>query len=204
MVDYDLSEAQLKKTCKKCIENAKGLLAGSAVLLSKKKTKQYALGLYIYAIEEFGKAYLLKSYFTGNKIKYQIPGWIFGRKPYPSGKTSHDVKLETGLQNLPQVCRHLTRVLEITIDNFFTSPQIITLKQDNLPDSKVAVMAGVTGIAEDVTNRPSREIKDYKKDCFYINWDLVNKTPTFIIPVDKYQLRHNIRRFKETLRKFAI
>ncbi len=51
---------------------------------------QYALVLYMYAIEEYGKAHRVKSCFTGPENVASVPGW----RPGPdSGKTSHVEKL---------------------------------------------------------------------------------------------------------------
>ena len=75
---FTFTEAQLRDGCTRCIDNVKGLLYSASLLLGNQNSQQYALGLYIYAIEEYGKAILLKSYITGNKDEYQIPCWIFG------------------------------------------------------------------------------------------------------------------------------
>ena len=72
------TKAQLREGSRRCIDNVKGLLDSASLLLDNKNSQQYALGLYIYAVEEYGKAILLKKYITRNKDKYQIPGWIFG------------------------------------------------------------------------------------------------------------------------------
>ena len=71
---YDFTDAQLIEGCRRCIDNVKGLLYSVSLLLGNQDSQQYALGLYVYAIEEYGKAILLKSYITGNKDNYQIPG----------------------------------------------------------------------------------------------------------------------------------
>jgi AbiV family abortive infection protein len=70
----EFSEEELNLGCKRCIENVRGLLAGAKILNDNVMTQQYALGLYIYAVEEYGKAILLKRAITGNEEKYQIDG----------------------------------------------------------------------------------------------------------------------------------
>jgi HEPN superfamily AbiV-like protein len=80
LVNYNLTEAQLKEGCKKCIENVQNLLDSAQLLLNNENNHQYALGLYMYAIEEYGKAEKLRAYLIGNKITYSIPGWIFGHR----------------------------------------------------------------------------------------------------------------------------
>lgn len=57
---YDFNEDQLREGSKRCIDNVKGLLHSASLLLESNDSQQYSLGLYIYAIEEYGKAILLK------------------------------------------------------------------------------------------------------------------------------------------------
>jgi len=107
----NLTETQLREICKKCIENSNGLLEAAELLLPNNTTLQYGLGLYMYAIEEYGKAHLVKGCFNGTKNVYSIPGWIFGWRPGPpSGKNSHEEKLSEGFRNLPAVCLKLSNV----------------------------------------------------------------------------------------------
>ena len=70
---YDFTEAQLIKGCRRCIDNVKGLLYSASLLLGNQNSQQYALGLYVYAIEEYGKAILLKSYIAGKRINIKSP-----------------------------------------------------------------------------------------------------------------------------------
>jgi AbiV family abortive infection protein len=74
------TEAQLREGSRRCIDNVKGLLHSASLLLDNKNSQQYALGLYIYAVEEYGKAILLKKYITRNKDKYQIPAGYLERE----------------------------------------------------------------------------------------------------------------------------
>src|SRR5215467_5548034 len=75
---YAFTGDELRDGCRRSVENVKGLLNSASLLVKNRDSQQYALGLYVYAVEEFGKAILLREYFTGNEERYQIPGWIFG------------------------------------------------------------------------------------------------------------------------------
>jgi AbiV family abortive infection protein len=97
MKDLSLTETQMKDIFLKCIENVNGLLESAEILLSKNSTQQYALGMYMYAIEEYGKALLLKSCFTVGRNQHSVPGWIFGYGRSTSGRTAHEEKLAAGL-----------------------------------------------------------------------------------------------------------
>jgi AbiV family abortive infection protein len=191
------------KTCGKCIDNVNKLLESSRLLLNngKDETGYYALGLYLYAIEEYGKAQLLKGCFTGNKKEYLVPAWIFGVKRPPSGRTSHDEKIDKGFKNLPFVCKKLSKVLEIRYNNS-TKTQTFMIR-DKLGQGSVSVGPFASGMFED-TSIPSREIDfDLKTACFYVDWDDIQKKPKFTIPaIDSDQLIHNIGRFQESARRF--
>jgi hypothetical protein len=134
------TEGELMEGCRRTIENVRGLLHSSSVLLDNQDSQQHALGIYIYAVEEFGKAILLRSYITGNKRKYQIPGWILGRgNPsissiaediilfkflnqilgYPKVKPddyiySHTAKLLVGSNHLPPECSFIARGVKLS------------------------------------------------------------------------------------------
>jgi hypothetical protein len=147
------------------------------------------LGLYVYAIEEYGKAILLKSYLTGNKDKYQIPGWIFGAKfvignihedsilmnlltrlvGYPGHISSHYVKLLVGSDNLPSECSLIPPGIRLSTPS--PSGKAVNLKSG----SKVAPIKGTTGRFTDTTlisydaKRGTFLDLDLKESCFYMD-----------------------------------
>jgi hypothetical protein len=65
VTDYNLTERQMRNIIKRCIENVNGLLDSADRLHTDERTLQYALGLYMYAVEEYGKVHLLKSRLVG-------------------------------------------------------------------------------------------------------------------------------------------
>jgi AbiV len=68
MADYVLSQQQLKDGHNKCLENVQKLLDNASLLLETETGQQFALGLYMYAIEEYGKAEILRDCIEGKKI----------------------------------------------------------------------------------------------------------------------------------------
>jgi AbiV family abortive infection protein len=62
MVDYDLTQLQLREGYEKCLENVQNLLDSAILLLKNDDSQQFALGLYMYAIEEYGKAEIFREY----------------------------------------------------------------------------------------------------------------------------------------------
>ncbi len=70
LVEYKLTKEGLIIGCQKCKENEQNLLDGAKGLLDTENTFQFALGLYIYAVEEYGKARLLKWHLEQKTIRY--------------------------------------------------------------------------------------------------------------------------------------
>ena len=58
-----MTEIQLREGYERAIENVENLLYSANVLLKSERSLQYALGLYMYAIEEYGKAEILRTSF---------------------------------------------------------------------------------------------------------------------------------------------
>jgi hypothetical protein len=215
---FDFTKAELKMGSKRCIDNVKGLLE-SSMLLTEANKGQYGLGLYMYAVEEFGKAILLRSYISGNKSKYQIPGWILGLgkgRPRPkdicndnvlrellgdqlignlisSGRriNSHDIKLLIGFNKLPRVCRILRGV---KISTAFHANKTISIKSNQ----KISVPANITGDFFDMTTPIISPDLDLKNACFYMGWDYLNKNWSYDIATDP-ELEEKIGYFCEQL-----
>lgn len=198
----NVTEKQLREICKKCIENSSGLLEAAELLLPNKNTLQYALGLYMYAIEEYGKAHLVKCCFTGTKNVYSIPRWIFGGRERPtSGKNSHVEKLSEGFRNLPHICLKLSKVIEI-VHNTSPNTQTFTIK-GSFRDGSVSVGPYQSGIFEDPTLPGLGDADlDLKNACFYVDLDEDNRSPKFLISAHREQLTYNIKRVKESVEKF--
>jgi hypothetical protein len=143
---FDSTEEQLRNTIRRCIENVQGLLKGAKILHKDRSTVQYALGLYMYAVEEYGKAHLLKS--RGN----------------PSNDTSHNAKLREGFNNLPPECERLTNSMRFHV-NTSLSPRV-DIVETPTGSTPITVPEHSAGISFYRTH-PTRELKfDYKTGCF--------------------------------------
>jgi hypothetical protein len=220
---YDFSEDQLRKGSERSIDNVKGLLHSAILLLESSDTQQYSLGLYMYAVEEYGKAILLKSYIKPGKDKIKIPWWIFGK----GGPTidsikkdpilnkllkqlvgncdyinAHDAKILIGSNDPPPQCSMITRGIRITSPN--TSGKVIDLKSNR----RIFILEGVTGSSADTTkvffdSKRSTFIEiDLKTSCFYMDFDKDNRTWKYDICPDQRQLKANVKRFERKLAKF--
>ncbi|MGB8036199.1 MAG: hypothetical protein WCF03_20480 [Nitrososphaeraceae archaeon] len=227
--DYHFREEELREGCIRSVDNVKGLLRSSSLLLENRDSLQYALGLYVYAVEEFGKALLLKKYITGNKKKYLIPGWIIGkgnpsiasikadsilsnlltkhlgnRKFKPDDiMLAHNAKLFIGSDDLPPECSHITRGVWISRPN--PSGKVIKIGSNRSVFTSSNLTGGfsdTTHIHFDTENMTFFEL-DIKTSCFYMDFDKDNKTWKYNIFPDKAQLKKIIKRFEETLNNFS-
>lgn len=170
---YYFSEEELREGSKRCIENVRGLLEAAKTLNENDKTQQYALGLYMYAVEEYGKAILLKRAITGNQKKYQIEQWILGIGDPNNTTTSHDEKMKVGFDNLPNDCRITMRGIKIS--EAFPSTKTVTIKRGKQRYDKVSVLQGATGTFSDSSNTSIFDYNlDLKTACFYMDWDMDN------------------------------
>jgi hypothetical protein len=152
----------------------------------------------MYAIEEYGKAEILRNYMLENKSKYSIPGGIFGKGKFGSG--AHNAKLEKGLENLPPICKILSPAIEITTNKNSEFGQEIVIKRDGIQIGRISRAPNTTGIFQDTTKIPDRSVDiDLKTACFYIDWDNTDGNWKFILPPDKEQLVYNIERMKEAV-----
>jgi AbiV family abortive infection protein len=197
-----LTKDQFGQLYDKCVLNAANLLEAADILLQNTKTQQYSLGLYMYALEEFGKSQLIKKYFEENE---EIPKWIFGRRD-PQIKDSHKRKIEFGLLKLPHVCNELSLTLELSY-NSSDKARMINLEKGNDNNNSISVPPYQTGLFTDITNGPAKIVEsDLKTSCFYIDWEERNKNPKFILSLKEVasqkQLKYNIKRFRESLDSF--
>jgi AbiV family abortive infection protein len=185
--ELNLTEKEIMDICDRCYENVGGLLKSAKLLLGQ-DGQQYALGLYMYAVEEFGKAQLLKTH----TMSHIIPNWIFGRKPFlPT--SPHEAKIAEGFKYLPEECQILRVGFRFVINNNKRT-QTYSLGRK----LKVSVPPFTTGFISDVTYDSVLEF-DFKTACFYIDWDDENRHPTFKFEVDIKRLDKNIRLFEKVL-----
>jgi HEPN superfamily AbiV-like protein len=212
LTDYILTEKQLREGVKKCTENVQNQLYSVNLLLANHNTQQYAIGLYIYAVEEFGKTVVLTDCFNRKvKKKYLVPKWIFGRANNQRlDQSAHDKKLQAGFEQLPSACGEITPGIKITTalksPKTFRSTKEPFVKKIKAEDRDISVHVGkdMTGFFSD-TFRPRNKIAFYlKTGSFYIDWDKANNRWKFLIPVDPHGMRKNCELFHEALSKFAL
>jgi AbiV family abortive infection protein len=184
-----LNEGQIKEGCKRCKENVRGMLNGASILLKHQDSQQYALGLYIYAVEEYGKSISLREVVDGSRVTYEIPEWIF---------EDHATKLIKGFENLPKECRMIARGIRVS-SNFSKENKVIKIDADR----QVTIGAFATGWFLDVSPYDYKQNIILKETCFYIDWDRRNGTWNYDIVTDVDRLKKNIDYFKKALNQFS-
>jgi hypothetical protein len=176
----------------------------------------------MYAIEEYGKAILLKRYIKSGKDRIQIPGWILGKPPiidninndpilskllkqlvgYCDYINAHDAKILIGSNDLPPQCSMITRGIRIFSPN--SSGKAIDFKSNR----RIFIPEGVTGSFADTTHiffdlKRSTFIElNLKTSCFYMDFDKDNITWKYDICPDQRQLKANVKCFERKLAKF--
>jgi hypothetical protein len=147
----------------------------------------------VYAVEEFGKAILLKKYMTGKKKKCHIPTWILGggKPSIVSMETdtipAHDAKLFIGFDYLPPECSQITpgvwisrpspgKVIKLGPNSFF--------KLDNLTGG----FSDTTHTHFDFEKMTFADL-GLKESCFYMDFEKDSKTWKFDLYPDKAKLK---------------
>jgi AbiV family abortive infection protein len=201
MVDYDLTQQQLREGYEKCLGNVKNLLDSAILLLKNHDSQQFALGLYMYAIEEYGKAEIFRDYLLENKSSYLIPEWIFGRGD--DARKGHDRKLGEGFKRLPPICRRLSRIIELT-SNISGDIQTFKVEINGIFFGSISVPAKATGAFENSTFPKITVDPDLRAACFYVDWDKTKGDWKYVLHGDKNQLNDNISRIKEVVASHKI
>jgi len=148
----------LKIGNKICIKTTQRLLQSSGLLLSSQNL-DHALGLYTFAVEEFGKAIILKELIDNKKTLKKVPKKVFGM----GGKSkSHNIKIKKAEKILPKEC------LIFQIGESLNMPSgKDTVQSLGRIKKKIKITANTTGTF----------LIDVKLDfavrmrCFYVDWD---------------------------------
>ncbi len=187
-----MSETSLKIGNKICIKTTERLLASSFTLLENSSNLDHALGLYTFALEEFGKAVLLKEIIDDETNPKQVPKEIFG-----SGKRSaHNIKFKKAIEILPKDCISIWVGESITIPSGKTTEQSLGKIKGT-----VSVVAHTTGtfLTTVLMNFAVR------MRCFYVDWDENSQywhKWKANLQTDRDSLKNAINKFKKIIPKY--
>lgn len=171
--DIMMNKSQIHAGIIKALSNSLTLAGYSKDIIERGGNPSLSLGLYSFAIEEFGKASMLNDVASSNQKEYSVPSFLF------TGKKSHDLKFKAAFSVLPKECTQYDEKTNFAkFDNF-------TQKENYAVHHK----GGSKVIPKDKTEKFSilDILIDFKTrmNCFYLDWDEQNnnwKPPPKISP----------------------
>lgn len=187
---YLLTREQLQEGITKCFENVRELLNTSFTLTAGKS--QYALGLYIIAVEEFGRALLL----ANCEPPDLNTKWCKVSRMLFKGGNAHKEKINMAYSLLLDSCKN---VFATVIDHPSFGNKINTLKDrtGRYRNLSVPLPKGVRGNFL----VPVPVGRDMLEDTFYVEWDRRNNKWRFVFTARADRLRAAIQDFQELLKE---
>lgn len=177
---YSIDKKKVVVGIKHCISNALDLARVAEFIVKKGEDPRIALGVYSFAIEEFGKALMLKDCLGKGKEVCSVPRDIF------VGKDSHDLKFKKALSKLPNSCKYFEE------KKFVNTPISEDFTLDVGPHDTFYTFDLGTKIYN---------LGDFPLDfaarmyCFYVDWNNHMKSWKIGPHVSENKLMNSIRKF---------
>jgi len=153
---YRIEREKLEESIRFCLDNVIVILDKTTKIIDKNSDNSIALGLYTFAIEEFGRAILLREYLKENKKFYSVSKDIF---------ESHEVKFRKAVEKLPTECVNPVYGVELSNNTSTDTVKIpVTPKGD-----EVVLSPASTGAFMIVGNFPIDILT--RMSCFFLDWD---------------------------------
>ena len=186
--NYFLTERQIREGIKRSVNKTKLLLRDASLLINPKWLHANAIGLYTFAVEEYGKALKLRDYLSATKSrkKFNVSTKIFGG----GGAKSHDSKIKRAFRELPDECQNFQIGIYLRKPSTFKGK--IKYKSLTISDSHLRGLHSISSLAD----------FDIRKDCFYVGWDNGNNQWNYELMTTSDYLRKAIDSFKLHLRTF--
>lgn len=186
---FVMSERSIKLGNYICIKNTSRILDTAYLVLNNSKNLDHALGLYTFALEEFGKAVWLKECWVKNKHRQYVPKSIF---------RLHNKKFKKALKNLPDECKIIPVGEYVNFPSGKTSTLGLKIKKQ-----KLTIPKGLTGtfLTDIIMNF------DVRMRCFYVDWDENSNywhRWKLNLQTDRKSLKKGIEKFGEVLPKHNI
>jgi AbiV family abortive infection protein len=140
----------------------------------------HALGLYTFAIEEFGKGLLLKDRCLQGSHNNQIPSWIFAK---------HDEKIKRAFKELPDASKRI--MVGIVVDK--PSPATKTIKFRG--GGQMSINGMTTGLFM-IDNHIDFEMR---MKSFYVDWNKDRNEWEYELTTTKEYLENAVSCFKTEL-----
>ena len=186
--DYFFTKRQIRNGIKRCINKTKLLLRDANLLINPKWLHANAIGLYTFAVEEYGKALLLKDCLSAKNTggRFVVSKMIFGM----GGSQSHTAKIQRAFKELPNECQNFQ--IGIYLKKPHTFKGKIKYKDMTISGSHLRGLHSLSSFAD----------FDIRKECFYVGWDEKNNQWNYELMTTSDYLREAISSFKLHLRTF--
>ena len=190
--NYTLTDSQLITGIEYCLDKVTNLLDNVESLVDNQEhfwESSNALGLYTFAVEEYGKALLLRDYYQKGMQNIQVPQWIFARGKDKKRRKSHDIKIQKAFDKLPNDCKNT--MVGIVIDK--PLPNATTLR---FKDGGSMSIGGQTTGLHMTNNDIDFEVR---MKCFYVDWDKLDNKWEYELTTHKDYLKTAIIEFRKHL-----
>src|SRR3972149_2187473 len=186
--NYFLTERQIRKGIKRSVNKTKLLLCDARLLINPKWLHANAIGLYSFAVEEYGKALKLRDCLSGTKSgnKFFVSKKIFGK----GGAKSHISKIKRAFRELPDECQSFQIGIYLRKPSTFKGK--IKYKNLTVSGSHLWGLHSISSFAN----------FDIRKECFYVGWDEDNEQWNYELMTTSDYLKKAIDSFKLHLRTF--
>ncbi len=186
--DYFLTKRQIRNGIKRCINKTKLLLHDANLLINPKWLHAHAIGLYTFAVEEYGKALLLKDCLSRRKIskKFVVSKRIFGM----NGTQSHKSKIQRAFKELPNECQNFQIGIYLRKPHTFKGK--VKYKNMTISGSHLRGLHSLSSFAD----------FDIRMECFYVGWDKNNNQWNYELMTTSEYLKQAIGSFRLHLRTF--
>lgn len=184
---YTLEKNQLLAGIVHCLSKAKQLLADVTRLLGTVTSLSSALGLYTFALEEYGKALWLYDCIKESQEKYKIPKEIF---------SNHNKKIKRALNELPEEFSKFYPGARLIIPSTEDETKIVGPNNE-----KIIRTSATTGV---FWNTDKKYVTDFdvRKDCFYVGWDDKKRRWKYEIGIVDEDLEKFISKLEQNIRSF--
>jgi len=181
---YHLKSNEIKSGINIAIGKSRKLLHDAHLLLNDEWENTHAIGLYTFAIEEYGKALCLKECLSGSRTKkgkYTVPSNIF---------KSHKIKFKKALGILPAICTNLQIGVYVKSN---TSIKPITIREMSISGNSTGLFT-ISTLANMIL----------RMEIFYVAWNDRNRQWKHELTASKETFEEAIINFENHLNTFNM
>lgn len=181
---YSLSKKSVHDGIYFSLMNAMKLLDDCEKLFKTNSSMSSTLGLYIFALEEFGKCLLITDVSSIPNNEYKISINVFD---------DHRLKINRGLQELPQEFTRYIRGETTTISSTDDGYTLLDLE-----GRTIARLSPTLGyyLIDGTKTKPTFDVR---KDCFHVDWDCNTQEWKINVDLSRTELEHMISQLRQKM-----